>query len=163
MNYFHVDWVNILLWDERGKGFTVFIYCYFPLISSNLQNLRARLFVGNEHVMARLLTFKHLPPSLENSNINSQRNYTAGEELHNCSQSGETHIQKYRAFYINRLNLTCSSVYTTYMYVIISNRLYNIAEAVWTSCKRKTNMTKRQCHTLCNTVLLVWGLFSLPK
>ena len=34
----------------------------------------------------------HLPPSLENSNINSQRNDTAGEKLHNCSQSRETYI-----------------------------------------------------------------------
>ena len=74
-------WIELTFYCEmKGvKGsHAVFIYCYFPLISSNLQNLRARLFVGNEHVMARLFTFKHLPPSLENSNISSQRNDTAG-------------------------------------------------------------------------------------
>ena len=53
----------------------------------------------------------HLPPSLENSNISSQRNDTAGEELHNWA-SLERHIsRKGHAFYINWLNLTCSSVH----------------------------------------------------
>ena len=48
-----IELTNILLWDERGKGFTtLFIYCYFPLISSNLQNLRAQLCVGNEQSMS---------------------------------------------------------------------------------------------------------------
>ena len=75
MNYFM--WIELTSYGEM-KGVKDHLLFSPHFQELNVQNLRAQLCVGHEHVMARLLAFKHLPPSLENSNISSQRNDTAG-------------------------------------------------------------------------------------
>ena len=69
----------------------------FLCVFQESSNLEGPVLCGQEHVMARLLAFKHLPPSLElpenSSTTGSQRPTTTGNSRGtSSSQSGETHI-----------------------------------------------------------------------
>ena len=90
----------------------IVIFPSFPVIFKTWEPSSVWVMSMPSHGQAAHL--KHLPPSLENSNISSQRNDTAGEKLHNCSQAGETHIQKcHFTLFMHSFvqHLSCSSVY----------------------------------------------------